>query len=419
MKSLAVSVFWPAWTWTWKPELRWLFASYAQSLSVRDSVKCRRVIESPWYQELWGLRLTDDQNTKLRYENDRTGYRLATSVDGAATGEGGDVIVADDPHNVREAHSKAIRESTVEWWRASMSTRLNNPRTGCRVIVMQRVHESDLSGYVLEEGGWEHLCLPARYEPQRHCVTSIGWEDPRRKEGELLWPEHFGEEQTAELEKRLGSYDSAGQLQQRPAPAAGGILKREWFRFYGGPGQPRRPVRFEEQLLSWDCAFKGEVDSDFVVGQCWGRVGADRYLLDQVRGQKDFPATISAVQTMADAWPGARAKLVEDKANGPAVIATLKRRVPGLIAVTPEGSKESRAHAVAPLAEAGNVWLPDPSIAPWVEEFLAEVTTFPRAPHDDQVDAMTQALLRMARPAPVGRIPMARIGTDYRQALAR
>jgi len=166
MKSLTVSVFWPCWEWATRPELRWLFVSYAESLSLRDSVKCRRLIQSQWYQANWGhkFHLMGDQNAKERYDNSASGYRLATSVNGSNTGEGGDRICVDDPHNIRERESDVIREGCLQWWDEVMPTRLNNPKTGTRVIVAQRVHERDLSGHVLEQGGWEHLCLPAEFE---------------------------------------------------------------------------------------------------------------------------------------------------------------------------------------------------------------------------------------------------------------
>jgi hypothetical protein len=166
MKSLLVSVFWPAWEWIRWPERRWLYASYSAQLSIRDSVKCRRLIESPWYRSRWADRfaLTSDQNTKGRFDNDRSGYRIATSVGGSATGEGGDRIVCDDPNNVNEVESDSVRKATNDWFDVVMSTRVNDPKTTAKVVVMQRCHEQDLSGHLLEQGGWEHLCLPAEYE---------------------------------------------------------------------------------------------------------------------------------------------------------------------------------------------------------------------------------------------------------------
>lgn len=391
-KSLLVSVFWPTWEWLTHPDKRWLFASYAQSLSTRDSLKCRRIIESPWYQQNWGhlYQLTSDQNQKTRFDNDKTGYRLATSVGGAATGEGGDRVVCDDPHAVQDAPSKALRESTLLWWDEVMSTRLNNPKTGAKVIVMQRVHAEDLSGHVLGQSGWEHLCLPAEYEGSK-AFTSIGWQDPRIEEGELLWPDRFGVDELMSLKTSLGSYAAAGQLQQRPSPAEGGIIKRGWWRFYR-----EVPGDLEEVIESWDCAFKDLKTSDYVAGHVWGRKGANKYLLDRVHDRLAFPATIQAVRTLSAKWPQAHTKLVEDKANGTAVIATLQNEISGMIPVEPQGGKEARAAAVSPQIEAGNVYLPDPTIAPWVHDFIEECAAFPNGAHDDNVDAMSQALLRFS-----------------------
>ena len=168
MKSILVSVLFPAWVWIRHPEKRFLYSSYSQTLATDHSVATRRVIESDWYQEKWSRRfvLAGDANLKTRFENTRRGYRFSTSVGGSATGMGGDFIVADDPHNVKEAESDAIRAATIDWWDKVMSTRLNNPKTGARIIVMQRVHEADLSGHVLKKGGWDHLCLPMEYEPE-------------------------------------------------------------------------------------------------------------------------------------------------------------------------------------------------------------------------------------------------------------
>jgi len=416
MKSLLVAVFWPCWEWIRWPERRWLFTSYGAQLSIRDSVKCRRLIESPWYQARWGDRfaLTSDQNTKGRFDNDRSGYRLATSVGGAVTGEGGDRIVCDDPHNVQEAESDAIRKATTDWWDVVMSTRVNNPKTTAKVVVMQRCHEQDLSGHLLEQGSWDYLCLRAEYESPRR-TTSIGWADPRKQPGELLWPQRFGRKEVDDLKRSLGSYAAAGQLQQRPSPAEGGILKRHWWRFWQprGANLPPVVVRFpdgslhqiaavelpasmNEQIQSWDCAFKDLETSDFVVGQVWARLGADRILLDQVRARMDCPATVKAVGELSSNWPYTFAKLIEDKANGPAVVQMLQHQIAGIMAVNPEGGKVARAAAVSPWIEAGNVYLPHPHMAPWVTGFIEECAAFPNGANDDQVDAATQALLRWA-----------------------
>ncbi len=400
MKSLLVCVFWPCWEWTLKSETRWLFASYAQTLSIRDSLKCRRILESPWYQTLWpDVRLTSDQNQKARFENHATGYRVSTSVGGSATGEGGDRVVVDDPHKVGDIPSDRIREAALSWWDSEMSTRGNDPRTVAKVIVGQRVHALDLCGHVLEQGGYEHLCLAAEYDGPR-SFTGLNWKDPRTVEGDLLWPERFGKQELDELKSRLGAYAAAAQLQQRPAPAGGGMIKREWWRFYA-----ERPENFDELIQSWDMSFKATSGS-YVVGQVWGRVGTDFYLLDQVRRRMDFPGTLTAFKTLYMAWPETSAILVEDKANGPAIIDSLKNEIPGIIPITPKNSKLARISAVSALIEAGNVLLPDPANWPWVTDLLAEAASFPVGPHDDQVDAMSQALERLRASMQVGMFPI-------------
>lgn len=415
MKSLAVCVFWPTWAWIDHPNLRFLTASYAAQLATRDAVKSRRILQSPWYQSRWGhlFELAGDQNEKKKYENTKSGYRLATSTGGTATGEGGDILMLDDPHKAKQIHSVRIRENDLSWWKETWSTRLNDPEKGAEVIVMQRLHESDLTGFILSEvGGYEHLCLPARFETERRCVTSIGWTDPRKEQGELLWPDRVGEESLADLEKKLGPYGAAGQLQQRPSPAAGGILQRAWWRFWipkGAKVEPERvlmtdgsyhecpqvelpePLTMEAQ--SWDMAFKDTVDSAYVAGQAWGQLGPDYFLLDQIREKLDLPGSIAAVREMTRRRPQAITKWIEDKANGPAVIQSLRKELPGLMEVSPKGSKEGRAHAISPFVKAGNVYLPHPALYPWVRDLIEEATKFPNSTYKDQVDAMTQAIL--------------------------
>jgi len=429
-KSLLAAVFWPAWVWIDKPETRWLCASYAATLSVRDSLRCRRLIESEWYQQNWGhlYQLTSDQNQKNRYENDRTGYRIATSVGGSATGERADVVVVDDPHSVDQAESDAERRTAVEWFNGTMSTRLNDFATGHKIVIQQRLHEADLTGDLLGKGDFDLLCLPAEFEPERRCTTSIGWTDPRQVAGELLWPDKVTAPHLEQLKVSLGSYRYAGQYQQRPSPAVGGIFQRVWWQYWGPAHTDlspvavrlpdggvrnipvvRVPAEFDTMIQSWDMAFKDKDTSDYVVGQVWGAKGADRFLLDQRRGHLDMPATKEAVRTLSEAWPKAGAKLVEDKANGPAVIQELKHDVDGLIEVQPDGGKIARAHAVSPIVESGNVYLPHPSIAPWVEALIEETAVFPHGRHDDQVDALTQALNRLRQSGGIFRVPESQI----------
>jgi predicted phage terminase large subunit-like protein len=284
------------------------------------------------------------------------------------------------------------------------------------VVVMQRCHQRDLSGHLLEKGNFEHLCLPAEYEGDKR-ITVIGFSDPRQQQGELLWAERFGPDEIAALKVALGSYAAAGQLQQRPSPAGGGIFKRHWFRFWQPRGANLPPIIIrlpdgstqsiyaieapelvDEQIQSWDCAFKDLDTSDYVVGQAWARLGS-RYLLgDQVRARMDCPATVQAIRELTAKWPKTYAKLIEDKANGSAVIQMLNREIPGILPVNPSGGKIARAQAISPLVEAGNVFLPHPEYAPWVNDFIEECVQFPNGAHDDQVDAMTQAILRWNEP---------------------
>jgi predicted phage terminase large subunit-like protein len=294
-----------------------------------------------------------------------------------------------------------------------MSSRLNDPSTGSIVIIMQRLSERDLAAHVLARGGYEHLNLPTEFELERRTVTSIG-RDPRVNEGQLLFPRLFPQTVIAEAKTNLGTQGYAAQHQQRPAPAEGGIFKRYWWRFWVPRGSNLPPIIFrdaegidheaavitlpvymDELVQSWDCSFKDLKESDFVAGELWGRRGADVFLLDQTHARLNFPDTVQAVRNMSSKWPGALAKLIEDRANGTAVIQTLAYELPGIIPVEPLGGKVARAYAVTPRIEAGNVYLPHPAFAPWVSEFIEECASFPNARHDDWVDAMTQALARL------------------------
>jgi predicted phage terminase large subunit-like protein len=406
MKSLSVSVFWPAWRWCRKPETKWLYSSYAQDLAIRDSLATRRLITSPWYQRRWGhvYQLQDDENQKTLFTNTALGRRLATGVGGRSTGEGGDVIVVDDPHLVTETSSDVMRQATIDWWNLSMSTRGNNPDTAAWVIVMQRIHEQDLAGEVLKGGDYVHLMLPAEYEPRitidlgeayNPAPNPLGWKDPRTEEGQLLWPERFSRAAIEKMKVPLGPMGVAGQLQQRPAPAEGAMFKRVDWMYYDKP-----PRLTELPIMSWDMAFKDTKDSSYVVGQVWARVGANYYLLDQVRGKWDFNMTVQMFRALCAEHPYAIAKLVEDKANGPAVITFLRNEIPGIIAINPQGGKEARANAILPLQAAHNIWLPDPSLLTplpgeaqtWVVQFVEEASKFPASAFSDQVDTMSQAL---------------------------
>lgn len=391
MKSISVSVMWPTWSWIKNPALRWIFSSYSQSLATKHSVDRRTVIESGWYQEHWSDRfqLAGDHNLKTEFLNDHRGHMISTSVGGAATGKGGDILVVDDPVNPKEAASDVIRESANTWFDRTFYSRLDNKKKGAIVVVMQRLHEKDLTGHLMGTGDWEQLKLPAEAENRQVIHFPMSGRKVERDEGDILWPEREGRDELEKAKRAMGSYGYAGQMQQDPSPSEGGLFKRQWWKFY------RVLPQLDQQLQSWDCAFKETNSSDYVVGQVWGRTGANFYLCDQVRDRMNVLATMRSIETMTAKWPRAIEKLVEDKANGPAVIQMLEQKVPGLIAVNPEGGKVVRAAAVSPLVEAGNVWLPHPDIAPWVHDFIEELSKFPNGENDDQVDGCSQALTRL------------------------
>lgn len=404
MKSLLVSVAWPAWIWTLEhesvlagPGVGFLSTSYAHSLSVRDNVKCRRLIESPWYQTLFGdrFKLTDDQNTKIRYENDKGGYRLATSVGGTATGEGGSIVSIDDALSAAEAQSENARDAVNDWWDNTMSTRLNDPKTGAYVCTMQRLHEKDLVGHILEKapaGEWTHLCLPARFEADHPHVWA---RDPRKEKGELLWPERIGENELKALETALGSYGAAGQLQQRPAPREGGLFKRRWFQIVDAAPATGQRVR------KWDLAGTDELtasDPDWTVGCRMLRCENGFFWIEDVIRFRDSPHGVETTLKNTATQDG---KMVDIHLNqdpaqaGKAQAAAYVRMLAGwtVKAETETGSKETRATPFSAQCEAGNVRLVRGT---WNEAFLDELCSFPNASKDDQVDASAGAFNYLA-----------------------
>lgn len=390
LKSSLISHAFPAWDWVDNPSRQFLTASYSKDIATRDAVDSRRIIESEEYQRAFGhkFKMTGDQNVKSRYENDKRGMRTVTSTDGAGTGFGGDIRIVDDPVSAKEADSPLALAASVEWWKGTMATRANDPSTGAAIVVHQRLNQNDLTGYLLaEEAGWEHLVLPFRYDSKFiQRPTKIGFTDPRKVEGELIHPARVPELVAQDLEKTLGTYHKNAQLQQNPEPRGGVIFNRNHWKFY------KALPELDEVILSVDCAFKDLSENDYVAIQAWGIKGANKYLLKRVRERLGFPATVQAVRTVKAQYPEAVAILIEEKANGAAVIATLSDEIAGLIAINPEGGKVARAYAAQPDQEAGNIFLPDPSIEPDIETFLSELSAFPTVTHDDETDAFTQAV---------------------------
>lgn len=401
-KSRIVTVLWPCWAWARLPDMNWIFSSYSgggTGLSTKHSVERRAVLESDWYQERWGaqVELAVDQNIKTLYKNEQGGQMLATSTGGTVTGFAADVIVVDDPMNPSEARSDADRKTANNFFDLSLSNRLRRTKyPGAKVIIMQRLHMADLTGHVLEkpavegEKPWTVVAVPAEAKADERIVFPLSGRVVERKRGDPIDERRFPKPVLAGLKSTMGSWGYAGQFQQEPSPEGGAIFLQAWFQ----KRWRELPAHFDEIVQSWDCAFKDTKDSDYVAGGLWGRIGASFLLIDQVRERLSFTGTVARIKEpigpYAPLWKRADAKLIEDKANGPAVVNTLQADVAGVIAVTPEGGKVSRAQAVAPLCEAGNVILP--AAAPWLAEYLGEMVAFPAAAHDDQVDQTTQAL---------------------------
>jgi predicted phage terminase large subunit-like protein len=432
-KSLLLAVAFPAWVWaqpiespTSGPTVPFLFASYADKLSLRDSVKCRRLIESSFYQERWGQRFTlvSDNNTKSRFSNSVGGERLITSVGAGVTGEGGNIICIDDPNAANEVLSEATIETTLDWWKTVLPTRINDPSTGAFIIIQQRLAENDLTGHILENEseGWTHLCLPGRYEPERSFITPLGWKDPRHTPGELLWPERFGEESLKRLEKTMGPFIFAGQIQQRPEPQGGGIIKRAWWRLWERDTFP--PMDFVIGCL--DTAYTTDTANDYSAMITWGIFSestqahatqilasdgrpmyADR-AFDQgapkammMHAFRDRLELHNLVQEVAKHAIKLKVDvlLIENKAAGISVAQEIRRLYQNekfsVQLFDPKSQdKMARLYSVQHLFAEGLIYAPD---RVWAEMVISEVGAFggKTVKHDDLVDCVSMGLRKL------------------------
>jgi predicted phage terminase large subunit-like protein len=411
-KSLSVCVFWPMWEWIRFPYRRWLFSAYASSLAVRDSLRCRRLICSPWFQERWRdrFKLAEDQNAKARFDNDKGGHRIATGVGGGATGEGGDRVIVDDPHRISQRQSETVREATLIWWDQTMSTRLNDSRTGARVIIMQRLHEGDLSGHVLKQGGYEHLLLPAEFESDRRCKTEF-WTDPRKTDGELLWPARVGPRQIAQFKLRLGPEGYSGQFQQRPAPGDGAIFHKERFRYYRKIAQPGLPEEYElffangisrrvpvescRRFATMDPAGSEKTagnDPCYTVIQIWDLTDKrELVLVDQYREQVSIPTATDMAQELYRQFRLGYL-FVERNGLGLGIYQTLRDRGLTIKSARAVGDKVERCQTAEIRMAAQQIFFPRE--APYLFAFEKELLLFPRGQHSDQVDALAYAAMR-------------------------
>jgi predicted phage terminase large subunit-like protein len=400
MKSRLVNVFFPAWVWTFAPEKKFLFISHSEAKATDDSEDCRKLITSDWYQQRWPeVILARDNNQKMSYKNNFTGYRLAYGLGGGITGQGGDFICVDDPLKASESNSELERNKVNSIFSGTISTRLNNPKTGVKIIIMQRLHEDDLTGYLLRgKEHYEHLVLPAEYEGERF-ISTIGFVDPRKEVGELLWPERFDADAIQSLKNELMTeLNISGQLQQRPAPISGHIYKKEWF--------AHRTLNTDiiARFISWDTA--ASVSDTSAFSSCTvGELMPDYrlYIREVYRDKLEFPQLQDMIEKMAHKYKYNLKKIIiESKSSGISVLQTLKQSSEPwlsslLIAFLPTVDKNTRAYNASVWCENGSVLLPPhDGSSPWLYDFEDELFTFPNSLFKDQVDSFNQLIIYLS-----------------------
>ena len=449
-KSTICSVVYPAWIWAKDPTFQSMYISYGHELSKRDSVQCRRVIQSRWFKDRWGhkCQLAPDVNTKMRFDNQQGGYRISTSVFGSATGEHVHLVAFDDPNSAKTAESEIIRTSTNETCDRTTYSRYNDPKTARLLAVQQRFHEQDYSGHILSKKIEDlvHLCLPMEFETSRRCTTiplksTDGklWSDPRSKEGELLWPKFMDEEYVDGLKKDMNSdYVIAGQLQQRPSPGEGGIIKKHWFKWWNQPSPPK----CHYILQSWDTALSTKPDACYSCCTTWGVFNDDHnvsqvMLLDTWHGRVEYPDLRRMALRLAHNYHDTHIDhptpedyilkpdmiLIEAKANGLSLIQDLGRA--GLIVNRFDpvkhggGDKIVRARLMSHVLEAGKIWVPAKpphytGLRPYADVFVESCASFPNdVDSRDYVDSMSQAIIKLMMSGLIGNPDDAEISTIY------
>jgi predicted phage terminase large subunit-like protein len=433
MKSLMVNVFWPAWEWgpMGMASMRYVSFSYSSGLTERDNTKFRKLVMSDRYKELWGEKFALEKEGEIKITNDQTGSKFASSVKGIGTGERGDRVVIDDPHDVHKSESDVVRTDTVRWFRETITDRLNNLDESAIIIIMQRVHQLDISGFILEQG-WPycHLMVPMEFEAGREPYNTIGWVDPRTEDGDLAWPERFSPEAVANIEREKGSFAYAGQYQQRPSPRGGGIIQRNWWRPYTevecgkfGVPWPKFPI-MSYTVLSLDTAQTEKKQNDptagVVLGVCRDVWENRRLILMWAWTERlELYELIKKIEETAKKFKIDRV-LIEDKASGHPVSQELRRRGRiisdtmsnnpktrdradfGVQLITPEGDKVARMYSVQNLFECGLIYAPAESTGmgdflfkDWADKVINECADMPKGAHDDLADAMSQALKHM------------------------
>lgn len=433
MKSLLTNVFWPAWEWGPRnmPNLRYVCASHSLELAIRDSTKMRRLIQSEWYQSFWGDRviLTGDQNAKTKFENTATGFRQAVAA-GGITGARGDRVIIDDPHTVESAASDQMRATTIDWFLQAVPTRLNNPDKSAIIIIMQRLHEEDVSGVAIDKNlGYDHIMLPMEYDPSRAAPTMLGAEDPREYPGELLFPERFPQHVVERDKKAMGPYAVSGQFQQTPTPADGGIIKRDWWNLWEHDSFPS----FDFILASLDTAYTEKTENDFTAMTVWGiytedpvstevmkkpRASFDMYQKDRgsrtphpkvmlIYAWQERLELSKSVQKVAETIKRFKVEtiLIENKAAGIPVAQELRRLFAyqgfQVILDDPKSiDKTSRLYSIQHIFSEGLVYAPDKS---WADQVITQSASFPKGKHDDLVDTVSMALRYLRKTGMIAR----------------
>jgi predicted phage terminase large subunit-like protein len=383
-KSSYATIAWPAWGWTRDSTKRFLTSSYSADLSRDHSIKRRRLIQSPWYQSIWPMEMSRDTDRQDQYSNLSTGEMIATSVGATATGRGGSILILDDALSADEAKSKVKRVTMHGWFVDTFSKRLDDPAKGVIVAIEQRTHQEDFTGWAManEPEQWTLLKIPLVAErPQQYSFPMSG-QVITREAGDVLQPDRFPPSVIAQ--RRIHTRNFATQDQQEPAPDSGIVFMREWWKYRSAPR-----ARYDRVITSWDFAVEGKSTSDYNVGVCLGQVGAEIDIIDVFRAKIPFPQQQRALQAFAQKHPEASKHLVEKKANGPAIVASLATVVSGLVAIEPQGSKEMRADAASGTVEAGNVYLVEGA---WNNDWVDEHTIFPNGINDDQCDAAAQGI---------------------------
>jgi predicted phage terminase large subunit-like protein len=393
LKSISVSVAFPAWVLGHNQAERIIVASYSELLSIKHSTDCRLVMSSDWFKHVFpNCILNERQNEKQKFATTKNGYRFAASVGGTLTGEGGNILIVDDPHNPQQVMSDKYRNKTIEWFKNTFSSRLNDKKNGVIIVVMQRLHENDLSGYLLSKtDGWEHLNLPGIAEKDE--FISIGNFSKFRQKGELLHEKREGWEEIARAKSELGSFAFSAQYQQNPVTKKGGMIRPEWFKRYDNNSCCSESVsqhRFKFITLSFDTAIKAGAKNDPTVCTVWGEKENNYYLLEIYRDWWEYPELKKNAVELIKKW-NANTVLIEDKASGQSLIQDLQKDIKTpIIPIKVTKDKITRLASVSSLIEAGRVLLPVE--ANWLADFEQEVYLFPNGEHDDQVDSTSQFL---------------------------